>query len=88
MITIPLSQAKSNFSQIVEKVSSQDEEIVITKNGRPVAVLISLDEFEGWKETEVIKLDEEFMNDIKKSMKSFEKKARLYSLEELFNQEQ
>jgi prevent-host-death family protein len=38
-------------------IHSTDEEVVVTKNGRPVAVLISPDEFEGWKETIAIKSD-------------------------------
>ena len=43
MKTLPLSEAKTKLSGLVEKVRSRDEEIVITRNGRPVAVLVSPD---------------------------------------------
>ncbi len=85
MKTLSLSEAKMKLSGLVEAVSSTDEEIVITKNGTPAAVLISPDEFESWKETIAIRSDSSLMNEIKKGLKSLkDKKARLYTLEELF----
>ena len=44
---ITLSEAKIKLSWLVDKVNTTDEEIVITKNGRPAAVLVSPGEFEG-----------------------------------------
>ncbi len=73
------------LSGLVEAVSSTDEEIIITKNGSPAAVLISPDEFESWKETVAIRRDASFMREIKDGLTSLKnKKARLYTLEELF----
>jgi len=51
MRTLSLSEAKMKLSELIDRVHSTDEEVVITKNGRPAAVLISPDEFESWKET-------------------------------------
>ncbi len=85
MKTLSLSEAKMKLSGLVKAVSSTDEEIVITKNGSPAAVLISPDEFESWKETIAVRSDSSLMNEIKKGLKSLkDKKARLYTLEELF----
>ncbi len=84
MKTLSVSEAKMKLSGLVESVSSTDEEIVITKNGSPAAVLISPDEFESWKETIAIRSDSSLMSEIKKGLKSLKgKKARLYTLEEL-----
>ena len=86
METLSLSEAKIKLSSLVEKVSNMDEEIVITKNGRPAAVLVSPDEYEGWKETIFIRSDPDFVKEIKKGIKALkDKKASLYSLEELFD---
>ena len=41
---IPAAEAKTNFGALLEKV--QREPLTISKNGRPVAVLMSMDEFE------------------------------------------
>ena len=84
MKTLSVSEAKMKLSKLVDTVSSTDEEVVITKHGRPAAVLVSPDEFEGWKETNVIRSDQALMEEIKKGLSALEKKARLYTLEELF----
>lgn len=85
MKTLSVSEAKMKLSGLVEAVSTTDEEVVITKNGSPVAVLVSPDEFESWKETIAVRSDSSLMREIKKGLKSLKKKkARLYTLEELF----
>jgi len=72
------------LSKLVDNVSATDEEIVITKNGRPAAVLVSPEEFEGWKETNHIMSDKELMDEIEKGIASLGKRGKLYTLEELF----
>ena len=85
MKTLSLSEAKMKLSGLIEKVSNTDEEIIITKNGRPAAVLVSPDEFESWKETVEVRSDAGLMQEIKKGLKALRsKKAKLYTLEELF----
>ncbi len=83
MITLSLSEAKIKLSELIERVYSTDEEIVITKNGRPSAVLVSPDEYESWKETVLIKSDQELMSEIKRGLTALKKKSKLYTLEEL-----
>jgi len=83
MKTLSLSEAKMKLSELVESVYSTDEEVIITKNGRPAAVLVSPEEFESWKETLDIKANAELMDEIKKGLAALKKKAKLYTLEEL-----
>ncbi|MBI5103340.1 MAG: type II toxin-antitoxin system Phd/YefM family antitoxin [Nitrospirae bacterium] len=86
MKTLSLSEAKMKLSSLVDAVYSTDEEVVITKNGSPAAVLVSPDEFEGWKETISIRSDAAFVDEIKKGLTSLKKgRAKLYTLEELFS---
>lgn len=85
MKTLSLSEAKMKLSGLVEKVNASDEEIVITKNGRPAAVLVSPDEYESWKETIAIRSDEALKREIKTGLAALKsKKTKLYTLEELF----
>lgn len=85
MKTLPLSEAKANLSGLVEDVSRRDEEVVITKNGRPAAVLVSPDEYESWKETLAVRSDKALMREIKAGRAALKaRKTRLYTLEELF----
>lgn len=86
MKILPLSEAKARLNRLVDEVQARDEEILITKNGRPAAVLLSADEVESWKETLAIASDRDFMDEIRKGLKLLRKrKARLYTLEELFD---
>ena len=84
METLSLSEAKMKLSELIAKVQSTDAEVVITKNGRPAAVLVSPDEYESWRETIAIKADGDLMSEIKQGLVSLKKKAKIYTLEELF----
>jgi len=84
MNTLSVSEAKMKLSALVESVRATDEEVVITKNGKPVAILVSPDEFESWHETMNIRSDRDMMQEIRKGLAAFKKnKTSLYSLEDL-----
>ncbi|GAC1354991.1 MAG: type II toxin-antitoxin system Phd/YefM family antitoxin [Acidimicrobiales bacterium] len=42
---------KDRLSEFVERVHSQHDRVIITRNGTPAAVLISPDDLEGLEET-------------------------------------
>ena len=85
MKTLSLSEAKMKLSGLVKTVNTTDEEIVITRNGTPAAVLISPDELDSLKETIAVRSDAALMDEIKQGLKALKsKKARLYTLDELF----
>ncbi len=84
MKTLPLTEAKSKLSGLVERVFTLDEEIVITRNGRPAAVLVSPEEFESWKETNTIREDRFFLKEIRAGLRALKAgRAKLYTLDEL-----
>lgn len=85
MITLSLSEAKMKLSGLVESVSRTDTEVMITKNGRPAAILVSPDEFESMQETISVQQDPYLMKGIRTGLRSLKaKRAKLYSLDELF----
>lgn len=74
------------LSRLVEIVRDTDEEVMITKNGRPAAIIVSPDEFDSWRETIAIRSDAELMKEVKEGLSALKKKrAKLYTLEELFS---
>lgn len=86
MKTLPLSEAKSQLSGLVEQVRSLEEQVVITRNGRPAAVLVSAEEFERWKETIEVRGDAALMKEIRAGLRALKtRKVRLYTLEELLS---
>jgi antitoxin YefM len=48
---VPLSEAKVHLSELVRRVSQQHERIILTRNGAPEVVLLSVDELEGLEMT-------------------------------------
>jgi prevent-host-death family protein len=86
MKTLSLSEAKMKLSSLVDSVQATDEEVLITRNGSPAAVLVSPDEFESLKETNAVRSDAALMREIKEGLKDLKRgKAKLYTLEELFD---
>lgn len=51
MQTIPLSDVKAHLSEYVERSETEHERYVVTRNGRPAAVLLSADEWESIEAT-------------------------------------
>jgi antitoxin YefM len=84
MKILSLSEAKMKLSALIDSITVSDEEVIITKNGRPAAVLVSPNEFESWRETIAVKSDAELMTEIKSGLRKLKgKKAKLYTLDEL-----
>ena len=83
MKTLPLSEAKAKLSRLVDEVSRRDERVTITKNGKPAAILLSPEEFEGWQETVEILSDPRLMAQIRRNVRAL-KTAKTYTLDEIF----
>jgi prevent-host-death family protein len=49
--TLPLSDVKARLSELVDRIEAEDDRIVVTRNGRPAAVLMSPDDLETLEET-------------------------------------
>jgi prevent-host-death family protein len=67
MQTLPLATVKARLSEFVDRVHGQQDRIVITRNGRPAAVLVSVDDLEGLEETLEILSDPEAMADLRQA---------------------
>lgn len=65
--TLPLSSAKAHLSELIDRVEGQHERVVVTRNGRPAAVLISPDDLESLEETLAILSDPVLMAQIAES---------------------
>jgi prevent-host-death family protein len=52
MTTISIAEGKKDFSRLVQQTIQNNEEIVITRRGKPMAVLISHDQFQRLRKLE------------------------------------
>jgi prevent-host-death family protein len=65
--TLSLSSVKAHLSELVDRVEDQHERVVITRNGKPAAILISRDDLESLEETLSILSDPALMTQIHES---------------------
>ena len=80
--TLPITKARENLATLVEKASKQLDEYIITVNGSPAAILMSVEEYESWKETMEIMADPGLMKAIKQGEKDL-KEGKFVTFEEL-----
>ncbi len=84
MKVLPLSEVKTKLSELVDVVERRDEEITITRNGKPIAIIVSKDEYDGWRETAAIMRDSEFMKEIRGGIQALRRTKKRYTIDELF----
>lgn len=79
---VPFTEARSRLSELLDDLEQRHEHVLITRNGRPSAVLLSAEEFETLEETLEILQDQELLQALQRSEKDV-KTGHLVSLKEL-----
>jgi antitoxin YefM len=65
---MPLAEVKNRLSEVVDKVEREHARVVITKHGRPAAVVVSAADLESLEETLDIMGNETLLADIKEAL--------------------
>jgi len=68
-VTLPLAEIKKRLSEIVDGVEQRHDRVVLTRNGRPAAVLMSPDDLEALEETLDILSDPKAMTEIRRAQR-------------------
>lgn len=55
--TIPVREFRSNLAEVLSDVADRRDHVVVTRNGRPAAALVPIDEYEALEETAEILSD-------------------------------
>lgn len=72
METLPLSHVKAHLSEIADRVEAQHDRVVVTRKGRPAAVLVSPEDLESLEETLAVLSDPQLMRQVRESEAEFE----------------
>ena len=59
--TVPVRELRAELSQVIDQVADLREHVIVTRHGRPAAVLVPVDEYEALDETAEILSDAETM---------------------------
>ncbi len=65
--TVPFTQARTTLSELLDELEERHEHVVITRKGRPVAVLVPAEEQEILEETLEILQDEDLLEALRES---------------------
>jgi antitoxin YefM len=87
MTTFTVSEAKSHFLELIRDSDKRLERFLITKNGKPAAVMMNADEFAGWLETLELMSDKKALREIRKAREEF-KLGKTKSFEEVTGRKQ
>lgn len=84
--TLPLSEVKTRLPELVTTVAARDEQIVVTRYGKPTAVILSFEEFERLRETLDVLSDPAMMRQIHKSLAYFARSGKGRGFEDVFGE--
>lgn len=70
MSTEPLRDVRNHFSDVVDRVEREHERVTVTRNGRPAAVILSVDDLSELEETLSVLSDPEALADIREADKA------------------
>ena len=79
---VPLTEARASLSDLLDAVEHEHEQVLITRNGKPVGLLVSPDEWESMEETIEILGDPEAMARLAESERDVEA-GRVYEWEDV-----
>jgi prevent-host-death family protein len=75
--TIPFTEAKAHLSDLVNRTVREHERFILTRNGRPAAVLLSPEDLESLEETVDILQDRALLDSIRRSRREAAEGKRL-----------
>lgn len=83
---LPVTELKPKILKIISTAQKAGQEYVVTRNGRPAAVIMSYEEWESWKETVEILMDRKAVMRIRKNLAYFKRGGVGRTLAQVFNE--
>ncbi|HWE67135.1 MAG TPA: type II toxin-antitoxin system Phd/YefM family antitoxin [Acidimicrobiales bacterium] len=71
--TLPLAHIKAHLSEIVDRVEFQHDRVVLTRNGRPAAILVSPEDLEALEDTLDLLSDPQALKEINQARQEIAK---------------
>jgi antitoxin YefM len=84
--TLPISEVKTRLPELVNGVHEREEEVIVTRNGKPVAVLLNYAEYERLKGTLDVLSDPGLMKQIEQSRAFYASGHKGQSFEDVFSE--
>ena len=80
--TLPLAEIKAHLSEIVDRVENEHDRVVLTRNGRAAAVIMSPEDLEALEDTLALLSDPKALKEIDRARQEVAR-GRVVTAEEL-----
>jgi prevent-host-death family protein len=84
---VSIRQLRAHLADVVRDVATRMDRYIIARRGKPTAVLMCVDDYEGWLETLEIMSSKSAMADIKKARGEL-RRRRYYTFDKVFGRPQ
>lgn len=84
--TLPISEFKARLPELVTGVEEREEEIVVTRKGKPAAILVNYAEYERLQETLDVLSAPALMQQIRRSRQFYAEGEKGLSFKEVFDE--
>lgn len=84
-LTLPVSEVKMKLTRLLDQIQGQADEVIVTRRGKPTAILLNYEEYEGLKETLEIMSNPKLVSEIKRRSEYFRKGGKGLTMEEIFD---
>jgi len=74
--TLPISEVKAHLPELVLAVQEREDEIIVTRKGRPAAVLVNVEEYARLRETLDVLADPALLAKVKAGRAYFRRGGR------------
>lgn len=82
---LPVTMVKRDLMKLLKKIQTDQDPLVITKDGKAAGVLMSAEEYESLMETLEILSDKKLMQSLRRSEEDF-RKGRTFTHEQVFKE--
>ena len=83
MTYLTVTEAKAHLLDIIRRADKTMQHFIISRNGKPRAIIMSIDEYESWMETLEVLSDGKTMRDIEIAQKELAE-GKYCTIEEVF----
>ena len=71
--TVPVRELRADLARVIDRVADLRQHVIVTRRGKPAAVLIPVDEYDALEETAEILSDRETLAAVEEGLREVER---------------
>jgi len=83
---VPVSQLKPRLLSVISRVDKAGEDCIVTRNGKPAAIILNYADWQRWKETMEVLSDKKEIRQIREGIMSLRRGEKRKTMKEVFGE--